>query len=165
MTGTERFDRATFLAGEDPVAYVSGQIPARRTAVTELRHLIVGFARRHGADPELASRIALAVSEAVANAVVHAYAGQAGPPGLVHYAADVGDGDLELVIADDGDGLQAGRPSDGLGLGLNLSADLSDDFAISARHPGLEVWMRFRGCRSSPDRDSRGSSGPRSSGE
>lgn len=164
MTGTERPDRAAYLAGEDPVAYISGHVVARRAAVTELRHLIVGFARRHGADGELSSRIALAVSEAVANAVIHAYGRRAAPGALVHYAADVGDGDLEIVIADDGDGLQAGDPSAGLGLGLGLIAELSDDFAITGRSPGLEVWMRFRGCRSSRDRDFPGSSGPRSSG-
>ena len=143
MTGTERDDRARHLAGEYPVACIRGHVVAQRPAVSEVRHIVAAFARRHRADEELCARIALAVTEAVANVVVHAYAREGRRRGLVHYAVDIADGDLELVVVDDGDGIREDAESDGAGLGLRMIAELADDFTIRTRRPGLEVWMRF----------------------
>ena len=63
--------------------------------------------------------------------------------GRLHYDADIEDGDLEIVIADDGDGVRSDHDRDGLGLGLHIIASVSDEFAVTARPVGLEVWMRF----------------------
>jgi anti-sigma regulatory factor (Ser/Thr protein kinase) len=123
--------------------WVGGEVPARPESVPRVRRAIVEFARRHGASAELAGDIGLAVSEAVDNSVMHAYGARGDGVGMVHYAADVGDGDLEIVIADQGTGIREDAQSNGLGLGLRLIAALSSDFAISARPEGLEVWMRF----------------------
>jgi len=140
MTTTERSEGAP-APGDETTPWVGGRLPAHAGSVRTVRRAIVDFARRHGATDELAGDVALAVSEAVDNIVLHAY--DTNDEGVVHYAADVDDGDLEIVIADDGSGIREGAPSDGLGLGLRLIAALSNDFAITARPEGLEVWMRF----------------------
>jgi serine/threonine-protein kinase RsbW/stage II sporulation protein AB (anti-sigma F factor) len=121
---------------------VAGSLPARAESVTELRHLVVEFAGRHGVAKRDRDRIALAITEATTNAVVHAY-----PPhrqSRIRYLADIEDGDLQIIISDDGDGIRAGHRSPGLGLGLNLIAAMTSDFTITPREPrGLDVWMRF----------------------
>jgi serine/threonine-protein kinase RsbW len=123
------------------VPYVVGDMAAVPGSVTVLRHMVVAFAAAHGAEGKLVGDIALAVSEAVANAVRHAY--DEGDDGELHLAADVEEGILEIVIADDGHGIREGA-SGGLGMGLGVIADVCADFAIRERSPrGTEIWMRF----------------------
>lgn len=124
------------------VPFVTIDVPATAERVPQVRRAVVAFAGVHGADDALAGRIALAVTEAVANVVVHAYDPETGD-GLVHVVADVDDDALEVVVADDGAGFRPGR-SPGLGAGLGIIADLSDDFAIAQRsHGGIELWLKF----------------------
>jgi anti-sigma regulatory factor (Ser/Thr protein kinase) len=106
-----------------------------------MRRLLVAFAAHFGASAVVCADVALAVTEAVANVVLHAYEPRA--PGLVHVMADVEDDALEVLVIDHGLGLRPGR-SDGLGLGLATIAASTARFAISGRDPtGTEVWMRF----------------------
>ena len=124
------------------VPALSIDVDAKPENVREVRRWVVGFAAEHGADSDELSRIALAVSEATTNAVAHAYAPAA--PGPIHVTADLEDGELEIVVADDGAGLRADSHSAGLGLGLPLVAECSDRFAVRERVPdGTEIWMRF----------------------
>jgi serine/threonine-protein kinase RsbW len=82
------------------------------------------------------------VSEAVTNAVVHAY--RNGDVGRVHVTAAMAAGELWVLISDDGRGLHAWNDSHGLGIGLSLISGLSDDFSIVTRASGgTEVQMRF----------------------
>jgi anti-sigma regulatory factor (Ser/Thr protein kinase) len=127
-----------------PVPVISFALPARPLSVRTARRWLRAFAGEHGGDRELQDRIAIALSEAVANAALHAYTEL--PPGPVHITADIEDGTLEIVVADDGGGLTA-SPSDEIaaGLGLSLIARSTDGFAIRERATGgTEVWMRFR---------------------
>jgi stage II sporulation protein AB (anti-sigma F factor) len=123
--------------------YVAGSLPAAEPgSVSMARRTILGFAREHGVRRADLDRIALAVSEAAANVVLHAYASH--ERGALHYTADLGDEDLQVIIADDGHGIRPGHDVGGLGVGLRLIAETTSDFAITARDPrGLEVWMRF----------------------
>jgi anti-sigma regulatory factor (Ser/Thr protein kinase) len=122
--------------------YVAGALPAVAASVTALRHAVVGFARKHGLAEETLDRVGLAVTEAAANAVLHAYPGSA--PGPIGYVADIVGDDLQVVVSDEGRGIRASHRSDGLGLGLTLIAEHTSDFGIAPREPaGLEVWMRF----------------------
>jgi anti-sigma regulatory factor (Ser/Thr protein kinase) len=124
-----------------PVPLVAGDVAAMPESVGLLRGTIGAFAAAHGAEGMLMGDIALAVSEAVSNVVVHAY--EPGEDGIVHFAADVEDGSLEIVISDDGHGFRSGS-SEGLGLGLGILASACADFGIRQRAPrGTEVWMRF----------------------
>lgn len=123
------------------IPYVGFDRPATGEAAGEARLRITAFAAEHGADATQQADVALAVTEAVTNAIIHAY--PPGRHGLVHIAADVEDDDLEIVITDDGHGLQPGR-SPGLGAGLSIIAETADQFVIRERDPnGIELWMRF----------------------
>ncbi len=129
-------------ARAERVPFVALEVPATAERVPQVRRAVVAFAGAHGADDALAGRIALAVTEAVANVVVHAYDPGA-TDGSVHVVADIDDDALEVVVADDGAGFRPGR-SPGLGAGLGIVADVSDDFAIGQRpQGGIELWLKF----------------------
>lgn len=125
----------------DLVPLIAGELPAAPGHVERIRQAIASFAAENGAAEHLVADIALAVSEGATNVVRHAY--RPGEEGAIHYAADVEDGTLEIVIADDGEGIRPG-PSEGSGLGLVIVAAVSADFAIRERLPrGTELWMSF----------------------
>jgi anti-sigma regulatory factor (Ser/Thr protein kinase) len=114
---------------------VAETVPLARRALTDV-------AAAAGAGGERLEEIRLAVSEALTNAVVHAYRGD--EPGHFHVTAAVAAGELWVLISDDGRGLHAFNDSRGLGIGLSLISGLSDDFAIVTRASGgTEVQMRF----------------------
>jgi anti-sigma regulatory factor (Ser/Thr protein kinase) len=91
-------------------------------------------AREHGAiDP---AAIALAVSEAVTNAVIHAYVDQA-RPGDVEVLVERHPGDgLEIHVCDEGRGMMPRSDSPGLGVGLPLVAKLAQRFRVETRPTG-----------------------------
>jgi len=107
------------------------------------RQAIAELAAAGGMRGQRLEDVRLAVSEAVTNAVAYAYDGAGGQ---VHLIAAIVSCELWVVVADDGNGMQA-RPSDtrGLGLGLGLIARLSDALTILTRSSGgVEVRMSFR---------------------
>ena len=123
------------------VPYVALDREALPEMVGEARRRITEMAAAAGADRRLQADIALAVTEAVTNAIVHAY--PPGRAGSVSIAADFEEGDLEIVITDDGDGFRPGG-SPGLGAGLSIIAETTHAFVIREREPrGVELWMRF----------------------
>ena len=86
----------------------------------------------------------LAVSEAVANAVVHAYRDRAdGEPGLVRVAVAVEAESAWVTVADRGSGLRPRPDSPGLGFGLALIATMCDELEIEQGDDGTRVHMRF----------------------
>jgi stage II sporulation protein AB (anti-sigma F factor) len=127
------------------VPLVTFALPAEARSVGTARRWMRAFASEHGGGPELQDRVASALTEAVANAVLHAY----DVPGQVEVAADIEDASLEIVVLDDGSGLRA-SPSDrqSMGMGFGIIASTTDAFAIRERVPqGTEVWLRFElGC-------------------
>jgi serine/threonine-protein kinase RsbW len=128
--------------GVEHAPILTGVLPATAASVTELRHLILEFAREYGASRSDCDRIALAVTEAAANVVVHAYRPR--QCGELFYLADIEDRDLQVIVSDDGEGISDRPRSPGLGVGLQLIAQMTVDFAITPRSPkGLDVWMRF----------------------
>ena len=115
-------------------------LPAEPASVPELRHSISRFAKEHGLGPELVADVALAVSEAVTNAVKYADAADA--EAVVELSAAREDDWLEVTVRDRGEGF--GRESvDGLGLGLSIIARLAGDLRIVQEGEGTEVRMRF----------------------
>jgi anti-sigma regulatory factor (Ser/Thr protein kinase) len=116
--------------------------PAVPEAVPLARRALAAVAAAAGATGDRLDEIRLAVSEALTNAVVHAY--QGGDSGRLHVTAAVASGELWVLIGDDGRGLHAWNDSQGLGIGLSLISGLSDDFSILTRASGgTEVQMRF----------------------
>jgi anti-sigma regulatory factor (Ser/Thr protein kinase) len=114
-------------------------VPRARRAVTD-------FAQGAGADSRQVDAVRLASSEAITNAVAHAYRDRPGP---VYVTAAVVEGELWVLIADDGCGLEPRTDRPGLGLGLGLISQVSDDLAIVPRASGgTEVRMRFNIAKS-----------------
>jgi serine/threonine-protein kinase RsbW len=103
---------------------------------------VTEFAEEVGVRGERLDAIRLAASEAITNAVLHAY--RQGRAGSVQINASYVEGDVWLLIADNGRGLRPRPESPGLGLGLALIAQLVDDFQILSRATGgTELQMRF----------------------
>lgn len=121
----------------------SESYPAVADSVTRARAAVTAFAEAAGARGERLEAIRLAASEAVTNAVKHAYGGDDG--GAVNLCASYVEGELWLLIADSGSGLRARGNRPGMGLGLMLIAQLADDFQIHSRAAGgTELQMRFK---------------------
>jgi len=113
---------------------VPGSVRLARDAMTK-------FAAAAGAGERELAAVQLAVSEALTNAVVHAYDDD---PGQIDVAAWLAAGELWVLVADDGHGLRPPGDRPGLRLGLGLISQLSDGFALVNRScGGAELRMRF----------------------
>jgi anti-sigma regulatory factor (Ser/Thr protein kinase) len=118
------------------------EFPARAESVPKARAAVAGFALAAGACRERQDAVTLAISEAVSNAVRHAYDQ---PGGSFQVTASFMPGELWLMVADDGAGIRPGRTPGGLGVGLAVIAQLADDFEIIKRSSGgTELRMRFQ---------------------
>jgi serine/threonine-protein kinase RsbW/stage II sporulation protein AB (anti-sigma F factor) len=107
------------------------------------RRAVLDWARTHVEDRALLSDIALAITEATTNVVLHAYRDREAP-GELSVRAERYDDHLALTVLDEGSGLSPRVDSPGLGLGLGLIAQVAD--AADVRTPetgGTEVVMRF----------------------
>ena len=109
-------------------------------SVPALRSAVAAFARAVGIGEPLLSAVKLAVSEAVTNAVLHAYVGSR--PGPVHVAAWLEDACLVVEVSDDGGGMMPRLDSPGLGVGLPFIADTADSLDISSS-PGGGTQLRM----------------------
>jgi serine/threonine-protein kinase RsbW len=135
MWVSELTDMSAADAFSESYLAVPETVPLARRALTSV-------AAAAGASGERLEEIRLAVSEALTNAVVHAY--RNGDTGWFHVTAAVAAGELWVLVGDDGRGLHAWNDSRGLGIGLSLISGLSDDFSIVTRSSGgTEVQMRF----------------------
>lgn len=120
---------------EDSWDAVPRSVPSARRAVRE--HL----RSQRTADPPL-NDICLAVTEAVSNAVRHAYREQ--EPGSVRVRVDVGADVIAVRVEDDGSGIAPRVDSPGLGLGLPLIAALTERFEVhTGEEGGTQLWLWF----------------------
>jgi anti-sigma regulatory factor (Ser/Thr protein kinase) len=128
------------------VPSVTWTFPARPENVTYVRQSASDFARAHGVpDPPL-SDVRLALSEAVTNAVLHAFRDRP-EPGTVTVAISVPDGvdRVDVLVADDGMGMSRRPDSPGIGLGLPLIRRLASELDHGpAPGGGTELRMSFR---------------------
>lgn len=112
------------------------------SCVPALRADVAAYARRAGVREPLLSSVKLAVSEAVTNAVLHAYVGLR--PGPVRVEARVEDDRLLVEVSDDGAGMMPRLDSPGLGVGLPFIADTADSLDISSSpRGGARLRMTF----------------------
>jgi stage II sporulation protein AB (anti-sigma F factor) len=130
------------MQSANAVESLNERYPAVPDSVPRARTELSAFAIRAGATGEQLEGIRLVVSEAVSNAVLHAYEGEKGE---IQVTAAVLPGELWILIADDGVGLRAERSENrGLGLGLGWMAQFSDGLTLLTRSSGgLEVRLRF----------------------
>jgi anti-sigma regulatory factor (Ser/Thr protein kinase) len=116
-------------------------LPAKAGSVTEARRAIRRYLESLNVTDT--SGPALAVSEAVGNAVMHAYAER--PPGTIQVHATVlVPNTLAVDVTDDGGGMAPHPGSPGLGFGLALIGEVSTSFGVARNQPhGTRVAMRF----------------------
>lgn len=110
--------------------------------VPVVRHALGGMAATRGADERTRGAIALAVTEAVANVVVHAYDRE--ECGLLEVEASADGTEIDVIVRDHGGGLRADAPTGGLGAGLRLIGAMAQRFDITRRDGATEVHMAFR---------------------
>jgi anti-sigma regulatory factor (Ser/Thr protein kinase) len=116
---------------------------ATREAPGAGRHAIRDFAAAAGATARALGAIAVCVTEAISNIVVHAYRHD-DRPGRVEMEAELDGESLWVRVRDHGHGLEPRLDSPGLGLGLPLISQMSASSEIVSREQGgTEVIMRF----------------------
>jgi anti-sigma regulatory factor (Ser/Thr protein kinase) len=116
-------------------------VPATPDHVAELRRAARLFAHLAGvAQP---CDVEIAVSEAVTNAVLHAYV-DAPAVGLVHLEVGIDSDHFVVIVRDDGRGLLPRSDSPGVGLGLPAMAELADRLDITdIAGGGVSVRLTF----------------------
>jgi serine/threonine-protein kinase RsbW/stage II sporulation protein AB (anti-sigma F factor) len=112
---------------------------ATPSAVPGVRRAVVDFAELHGLG--VAPDIALAVSEAVTNAVLHAY--RDGRPGMMRVVACAEPHRLVVVVRDYGCGMSPHPNSPGLGLGLSVIGRLASELNIERPIEGGGTRLRM----------------------
>lgn len=136
---------ATLLGNTDAMEPEPGRWTVRATAdqIAVVRQAVAEYAQRVGLAHRRLGDVRLAVSEAVTNAVLHAYRDR--DPGEIRVEAVVGpDGCLHVVVEDDGFGPLPRSDSPGIGLGLPTIASVADAVELSAGSAaGARLQMRF----------------------
>jgi serine/threonine-protein kinase RsbW/stage II sporulation protein AB (anti-sigma F factor) len=120
------------------------QAIARPEELAPMRTAVWRHALALGASSEIGDAVRLAVGEALTNVVMHAYVGR--ETGKMTVEAWLDDDDhLTIRVLDEGHGLIPRTDSPGLGLGIGVMAQMSDDFRVANREgkPGTSVSMRF----------------------
>ena len=114
-------------------------LPAEPRSASRARRAVLDALRGIAVDRDA---IGVVVSEAVTNAVLHAYREQE-QPGRVHVSASIDDQGVAVAVDDDGLGMHSRRDSPGVGLGLPLMGDLADRVEVTSRGPGTHLSAFF----------------------
>jgi serine/threonine-protein kinase RsbW len=116
---------------------------ARSDAIAAARRAALTYAREHSVPADRLDAIALAVSEAATNVVMHAYRDRS-QPGTFTLGLDLDNDSLMVDVLDEGIGLGPRDDSPGLGFGLPIIANVTDAYAlVSTDDGGTRVSMRF----------------------
>jgi anti-sigma regulatory factor (Ser/Thr protein kinase) len=115
------------------------QLPAVVESVAVARRAVRRFTA--GLEVDVVG-ITLAVSEAVANVVAHAY--DDGEPGVIDLTGTASPEEVAIVVRDRGRGLDAPGGTPGAGFGIEIIRRLAEDVVLDDGAPGVELTMRFR---------------------
>ena len=118
------------------------RLDAVPVSVAQARRLTREWSEQYGATSTQLENIALAITEAVANIVRHAY--PLTEPGLVHLDAHTEPGALVFCIRDDGIGANQPSRNAGLGVGLPIIIEVADDAMIKPTSQGTQLTLRFK---------------------
>jgi anti-sigma regulatory factor (Ser/Thr protein kinase) len=113
-------------------------LPSDSKSVGKARRAVAALARRLGAAE---SDVTIAVSEAVGNAVVHAF--REGRSGSIRVFARQDRGRFLVTVADDGIGMTPNPENAGLGFGIPLISKVCDDVRFSSSREGTKITMCF----------------------
>ena len=117
--------------------------PATPYEVGRLRRAATADAAERGLNGRPLDHLRLAVSEALTNAVLHAYP-ENGPPGPIRLEVAGEDGEVRVTVSDRGSGMAVQSGRRGLGLGLCILASVADFCEIcSVRGEGMRVSVGF----------------------
>ena len=126
-----------------PSTLYQERLPATPEAVRHARRNVLDALTEIGVnDPALLSDVALTVSEAVGNAVRHAYP-QGDPLGDVEVTAETGD-HLVVTVQDFGLGMNHDNGSHGLGLGLPIMRSQTRRLDVTSDSTGTTLRLHFR---------------------
>jgi anti-sigma regulatory factor (Ser/Thr protein kinase) len=114
-------------------------LPATVESVAEARQAVRRFVDELDVDVE---GIALAVSEAVANVVTHAYG--EGEPGVIDLSVATAREEVAIVIRDRGRGMTAPSLRPGAGFGFEIIRRLAETVTVDESAPGVALTMCFR---------------------
>jgi len=131
-------------------------LAARAENIAIVRHALGGFGEAFAVSESKRADIRLAVTEACANVVVHAYPdGEEGPMKVL---AIIEEGELTVLVRDWGRGIRPRSDSPGLGLGLSLIAALAETVQLGHDdEEHTEVRMTFTLEQTLPLREAVGS--------
>jgi anti-sigma regulatory factor (Ser/Thr protein kinase) len=126
--------------GPDGMVIYERLLPAVIPAVPRIRRELGAVLVSCALDAQRRGDIALFVTEAAANAVRHAYAGEPGP---LYVLAGVDDASVGVVISDSGRGFGSAGDEPGAGFGLPLMTRLADTVRIESDASGTDVEGSF----------------------
>lgn len=115
-------------------------LPARHESLALLRHVVRGFRDAYAVAPSTMDDIVLAVSEAAANVVLHAYGDR---EGTLEVIADMRDGRLHVLVRDHGRGIAPPADTPMLGHGLALMEHVAASLELVGSATGTDVLMAF----------------------
>jgi anti-sigma regulatory factor (Ser/Thr protein kinase) len=116
-------------------------LPALPASARRARAAVAETVAELGIDERRVDDVRLCVSEAVTNAVVHAYGSESGTVDVTVVARDPG---VVVVVRDFGSGLMGLHRDGGGGFGLSIIDAVSDQCALSSvSGVGTEVSMAF----------------------
>lgn len=117
-------------------------LPARPESVTVVRHVIAGVADVWTVTRELLDDVQIAVGEACANVVTHAYRDRG--PGSLEVRGSTVDGRIVVAVRDNGPGITPRTDSPGIGMGLPLMGALTERLETGFADDGAhEVRLYF----------------------
>jgi serine/threonine-protein kinase RsbW len=125
-------------AGAKDRGEVRLELPSEPPSVREARDAVAPLAADVGVP---VSDVKIAVSEAVSNAVTHAF--RDGAKGTISVRARRDGGRLLVIVSDDGTGMRPNLDSPGLGFGISLITQLARDVSFDSSARGLTVSMSF----------------------
>lgn len=111
--------------------------------VGRLRRAVVAYAGSHGIPDDRLHDVAMAVTEIVSNAVMHAYPDGSDGGRITVMASADGD-ELTVRVYDDGIGLRPRTDSPGAGLGMLIAGSVARRMSVERPpHGGTEISMTF----------------------
>jgi PAS domain S-box-containing protein len=136
-------DPEGLVAAPDHAHQREWQAAANARSVGELRRAVKAFAQDQGVEAAALASMTLAVSEAITNAVLHAFIDR--EPGQVTVVAEALQDEFRVRVIDDGRGMQPRSDSPGLGLGLPTIGQMTSrlDIREAPTGTGTEVAMSF----------------------